>query len=223
MFITFEGPDASGKTTIIIKLVEYLTLRFPNLKYLTTREPGGKDLVEAEKIRQIILDKKSVLSPVAEAMLYSTSRRIHLERVIWPALKENKLVLCDRYVDSFFAYQGYARGLGIDYVKTMTNLIIDNTMPEITIFLNITPDDSKLRMNQLRLVEEHDRLDNETDLFRQKVYEGYWKLINEDPERFIVVDANKSISDVLDELVDKLFSNKRFSQWIKESGENVSQ
>ncbi|MBU4689483.1 dTMP kinase [Mycoplasma zalophidermidis] len=223
MFITFEGPDASGKTTIINKLVEYLTLRFPNLKYLTTREPGGKDLVEAEKIRQIILDKKSVLSPVAEAMLYSTSRRIHLERVIWPALKENKLVLCDRYVDSFYAYQGFARGLGIDYVKTMTNLIIDDTMPEITIFLNITPNDSKLRMNQLRLVEEHDRLDNETDLFRQKVYEGYWKLINQDPERFIIIDANKSISNVLDELINKLFSNNRFSEWIKESVENVSQ
>ncbi|AIA29707.1 thymidylate kinase [Mycoplasmopsis californica] len=217
MFITFEGPDASGKTTIINKLVEYFHLQFPKLQYITTREPGGKHLVEAEKIRDLILDKNSILSPISEALLYTTSRRIHLERVIWPALKENKLVLCDRYVDSFYAYQGYARNLGIPYVKALTGLVIENTMPDITIFLKITPKQSKERMNSLRLIENHDRLDAETDLFRQKVYDGYLKIIEEEPERFIVIDASKEIGDVLDEIISKLMLHPRFLTWISEN------
>ncbi|WP_029608478.1 dTMP kinase [Mycoplasma simbae] len=216
MFITFEGPDASGKTTIINKLVEFLAKKCPGLQYITTREPGGKDIIEAEKIRELILDKRSVLSSVAEALLYTTSRRIHLERVVWPALKENKLVISDRYVDSFYAYQGYARNLGVEYTKQMSALVIESTMPDITFFLNITPEQSKARLNAGRLVQYHDRLDAETDNFRDKVYEGYLKLIENEPERFVVINANQSVDEVLSELIDKLFANEKFKKWFDE-------
>ncbi|MCS4536732.1 MULTISPECIES: dTMP kinase [unclassified Mycoplasma] len=216
MFITFEGPDASGKTTLINKLAEYLNKNYPQLKFITTREPGGKDIVEAEKIREIILDKNSKLSSVSEALLYTTSRRIHLERVIWPALKENKIVICDRYVDSFFAYQGYARELGIEYTKTLTNLVIENTIPDITFFLDITPSQSKERMNNLRLVNQQDRLDDENDAFHNNVYNGYRALIDSDPSRFIILNADQPVDIVFNELITKLNNDKRFKKYIIE-------
>ncbi|UUD35395.1 dTMP kinase [Mycoplasmopsis caviae] len=216
MFITFEGPDGSGKTTIINRLINELIKKYPKLalNYVLTREPGGKDIIEAEKIRSLILDKESNLSPVAEALLYTTSRRIHLERVIWPALKENKLVLCDRYVDSFYAYQGYARNLGFDFVRDLTNLIIDKTMPDITIFFEIKPVESRIRREQIRIIS--DRLDSETEHFHQSVYDGYHQLIKSEKERFIVVNASKSIEEVLDETLNKLIKHSKFKAWIKE-------
>ncbi|WBP83979.1 dTMP kinase [Mycoplasmopsis edwardii] len=213
MFITFEGLDGSGKTTVMKELAKKLKEIYKNLDLIETREPGGKDLKEAERIREIILDTKSDLSPVAEAMLYSTSRRIHLEKIIWPALKEHKLVLCDRYIDSFYAYQGFARGLGYDFVKNLTTLIIDNAIPDITIFLDATPDDSKKRRQESRLFE--DRLENETYEFHEKVYNGYKQLIDEDKERFIVVDAMLSPSEVCERIIEQLNKNDKFQKFIK--------
>ncbi|WP_027120819.1 dTMP kinase [Mycoplasmopsis lipofaciens] len=214
MFITFEGPDGSGKTTIITKIINKLIKIKPQLKYILTREPGGKDILEAEKIRELILNKNSKLSSIAEALLYTTSRRIHLERVIWPSLKENKLVLCDRYIDSFYAYQGYARNLGLEYVKKMTMLIIENTIPDITFFFDISPEESKKRRQEGRLIQ--DRLDNETNDFHNKVYEGYKKLIKQEKDRFIIIDATQTIEKVLEEAINKLFKNTKFTKWFNE-------
>ncbi|QSF13395.1 dTMP kinase [Mycoplasma sp. Mirounga ES2805-ORL] len=210
MFITFEGPDASGKTTIINKLIEKIKKIKPDFQYILTREPGGKNIKEAEQIREIIVNPSSNLSNIAEALLFTTSRRIHLERVIWPSLKEGKTVICDRYFDSFYAYQGFARGLGLDYVKKLTEMVIENTIPDITIFFDIKPEESKIRRTKFRLVE--DRLDSETDKFHNSVYEGYWKLIKADPKRFIVVDASKSIDEVLEETYIKLIENNKFKK-----------
>ncbi|WP_025755701.1 dTMP kinase [Mycoplasmopsis cricetuli] len=215
MFITFEGLDGSGKTTTINKLFTYLKNHFKLNKIVFTREPGGKELTEAEKIRKIILDSSSNLSAVAEAMLYSTSRRIHLERVIWPALKENNLVLCDRYIDSFYAYQGFARDLGLNYVKTLTELIIDNCIPDITIFFNITPLQAKNRRNQNQLLE--DRIEKEKTDFHEKVYQGYWQLINQELERFIVIDATKNEEEVFQETLSKLLENSKFKEYLEKN------
>ncbi|MEI2462193.1 dTMP kinase [Mycoplasmopsis felis] len=214
MFITFEGLDGSGKTTILNEFINYLKNNLPNIPYIATREPGGKNLKEAERIREIILDKSSDLSPVAEAMLYSTSRRIHLEKIIWPSLKENKMVLCDRYIDSFYAYQGFARGLGYDFVKTLTNLIIDNAIPDITIFFDITPEKTKERRDKTRLME--DRLELEKMDFHHKVYDGYKRLIKEDPERFLIVDGSQSAAVVCSEVVSKLYKNPKFIKFIEQ-------
>ncbi|MBN4084658.1 dTMP kinase [Mycoplasma sp. CSL10166] len=213
MFITFEGLDGSGKTTILSKLITLIKDRFPSIDFLVTREPGGKDLKEAERIREIILDSSSDLSPVAEAMLYSTSRRIHLEKVIWPALKNKRLVFCDRYIDSFYAYQGFARELGYKFVKDLTNLIIDNAIPDLTIFLDITPEKSKERRSKTRLVE--DRLELENIDFHKKVYLGYKQIINEDPKRFIVVDASGTLEDVTNEIFNLLIKNEKFINYLK--------
>ncbi|MGZ9762273.1 dTMP kinase [Mycoplasma sp. 394] len=212
MFITFEGLDGSGKTTILNLLIQYFKEKYPNLPFISTREPGGHNISEAERIRDIILDKNSDLSPVAEAMLYSTSRRIHLEKVIWPALEKGELVLCDRYIDSFYAYQGFARKLGYDFVKQLTNLIIDNAIPDLTIFFDITPEKSKERRDKNRLVQ--DRLDNEKMQFHQDVYLGYQKLISENPSRFIIVDGSENADVVCKEVVDKLHQNTKFLSYI---------
>ncbi|WP_406617009.1 dTMP kinase [Mycoplasmopsis adleri] len=214
MFITFEGPDGSGKSTLIVELILKLLNQKPHLQYISTREPGGKDIREAERIREIILDKSSNISAMSEALLYTASRRIHLERIIWPALKENKLVVCDRYIDSFYAYQGYARDLGIDFVKKITELVIDKTYPDITIYLDITEEQSEYRRNVVRVVP--DRLDSESIEFHKKVINGYKELIKQDPDRFIVVNGWQSIDDVLNEVYEKLLKHPKFKAfWEK--------
>lgn len=215
MFITFEGLDGSGKTTLIFKLIEKLLELKPNLSYIQTREPGGKDIPEAEKIRELILNKETNISAAAEALLYTTSRRIHLERVIWPALKNNKLVICDRYIDSFYAYQGFARNLGFKFVKKMTELVIDKTFPDLTFYLNVTPEQGKKRRLEGRLIQ--DRLDQEKEEFHNKVYEAYQKLISKNKKRFIVINAYQSVDKVLEEIIEKLFKNPLFKKWWKEN------
>ncbi|WP_406616079.1 dTMP kinase [Mycoplasmopsis hyopharyngis] len=215
MFITFEGLDGSGKTTIINKLIERLLLLKPNLKYVLTREPGGKDVPEAEKIREIILSKNSNISPITEALLYSASRRIHLEKVIWPSLEKNHLLICDRYIDSFFAYQGFARNLGYKFVKKITDLIINKTIPDITFYLNVTPEQGKKRRLENRLIQ--DRLDEEKEDFHNKVYKAYQKLISLNKKRFIVINGFQSIDLVLEEIIEKLFKHSLFKKWWKEN------
>ncbi|EIN15248.1 Thymidylate kinase [Mycoplasmopsis agalactiae 14628] len=211
MFITFEGLDGSGKTTIVQKLVEKLLERKPALSFIVTREPGGKNVRESEKIRELILDKESHLSPISEALLYTASRRIHIEKVILPALKKNKLVLCDRYIDSFYAYQGIVRGLGLLFAKQLTEMVIENTIPDITIFIDITAEQSEYRRNVARLIS--DRLDSESLEFHKKVFDAYKEVIDLDPKRFIIVNGLQSIPEILDEIVEKLFQNKKFNEW----------
>ncbi|MFV8500048.1 dTMP kinase [Mycoplasma sp. VS424B] len=213
MFISFEGLDGSGKTTITQKLVVKLAEMHPEIGVIWTREPGGRGIREAEKIREIILDKSSELSPVAEALLYTTSRRIHLEKVIWPALEQGQIVVCDRYVDSFYAYQGYARELGIEFVKAITNIVINHTMPDITVFLDLTPEESKQRRESTRLVE--DRMEQEKLEFHNLVYKGYQALIHEDPQRFMVIDATQTEEEVLQDIINQLHQHPKFIAYLE--------
>lgn len=213
MFISFEGLDGSGKTTIITKLVNKIEKEYPRLKYILTREPGGKNVPEAEKLREIILHPETNISDISEALLYSASRRMHLEKVIWPALENNILVLCDRYVDSFYAYQGFARNLGLDYVRKMTELVIDGTMPDITIFFNISPEKSKERREKNRLIV--DRLEKEQNVFHEKVYHGYLELVREEPQRFISVDASLTANEVFEIVWTELNRHPKFQEYIQ--------
>lgn len=211
MFITFEGLDGSGKTTTIGKLAQELHKKFPELNLVLTREPGGDKVPEAERIREIILDKASDLSDMAEALLYTTSRRIHLEKVVWPSLKEKKFVICDRYIDSFYAYQGYARGLDLDFIKQITTLVIQDAIPDLTFFMEFTPQEAHKRREETRLVK--DRMENEKMAFHEKVYAGYKELIKQDPERFILIDASKTMQEVLEEVFDKLTNHPKFKEY----------
>ena len=137
VFITFEGPEGAGKTTVIKEL--YKRMEEQGLKVILTREPGGIRI--AEKIREIILDNDhQEMDAKTEALLYAAARRQHLVEKVVPALQDGMIVLCDRFVDSSLAYQGHARGLGIDEVLSINEFAIGDTMPDLTVFFDINPE-----------------------------------------------------------------------------------
>lgn len=191
LFISFEGGDGSGKTTILNMLKE--NLKKEGIEIYLTREPGGNKI--SEEIRNVILDKANTDMDIrTEALLYAASRRQHLVENVIPLLNEGKIVISDRYIDSSLVYQGYARGIGIDKVYDLNMFATDNMLPELTIFFDIKPEDSLKRIlkNSSR---EINRLDIETIFFHKKVYEGYQILLSKYP-RIKKVDASKSIDEV---------------------------
>ncbi|HEY8499457.1 MAG TPA: dTMP kinase [Clostridia bacterium] len=177
LFITFEGGDGSGKSTQLSLLKEYLIKK--GIKILTLREPGGAAI--SEKIRNIILDNRNAeMSPVTEMLLYAASRAQLVSQVIKPSLEKGITVICDRFVDSSYVYQGLARGLGIDTVKLVNDIAIENIMPDITFFMDIDPE---LALKRRFDASIPDRLENESISFHRDVYEGYLKLTGLYPER----------------------------------------
>ncbi len=194
MFITFEGPDGSGKSTVIKKVYEKLIN--DGYPIILTREPGGTPI--AEKIRNVILDNdNTALDARTEALLYAASRRQHLVEKIRPALKEGKIVLCDRFLDSSLAYQGGGRHLGIENVLNVNLFATENTYPDLTLFFNISPEEGLKRVSadKKRIA---DRLDNENENFHHDVYNAFLKVVNDNKNRIVVIDATKSIDEVVD-------------------------
>ena len=197
MFITFEGPEGSGKTTVI-KMIESALLKL-EVPFIITREPGGTAI--SEDIRNIILDKRNTeLDPKAEALLYAASRRQHLVQKIRPAMKEGKHVLCDRYIDSSLAYQGVARGLGIDEVININMFATDNEFPDLTIYFDIPPEVGleRIKKNSNR---EVNRLDLEKLAFHEMVRQGFHEIGRKYPKRIVMIDATRSIPVVFDEVM----------------------
>ena len=185
-FITFEGCEGVGKSRQIKLLEEYLVKN--NKEYYLTREPGGTPV--SEQIRSVILDGKNVsLTDECEALLYAAARVQLLKEIVKPRLDAGQLVLCDRYIDSSLAYQGYARGLGCDFVEKINDYAIKNFMPDYTIFLNLTPEEAFKRKGG---VDKTDRLELSGMEFHQKVYNGYVELSKKYSDRFIVIDASGS-------------------------------
>ena len=194
MFITFEGPDGSGKSTIIKKIHEKLVGEGYNI--VLTREPGGTPI--AEKIRNIILDNKNQeLDARSEALLYAASRRQHLVEKIWPALKQGKIVLCDRFIDSSIAYQGGGRNIGVENVLNVNLFATENTYPDLTIFFDVSPEIGLARVSHDKK-RVADRLDNENENFHDKVYETFKEIVKNNPNRIVSIDASKSIDEVFD-------------------------
>lgn len=192
MFITFEGPDGSGKSTIIKKVYERLVN--DGFDIVLTREPGGTPI--AEKIRDIILDNSNIaLDARTEALLYAASRRQHLVEKIRPALKEGKIVLCDRFLDSSLAYQGGGRNLGVQNVLNINLFATENTYPDLTLFFDIDPELGLKRVSQDKK-RVADRLDNENENFHEKVYSTFKEIVNTNSQRIITIDASKSIEEV---------------------------
>lgn len=192
VFITFEGPEGAGKTTVIAEL--YNRLKDEGRDVILTREPGGIRI--AEKIRNIILDNNhQEMDAKTEALLYAAARRQHLAEKVMPALREGSIVLCDRFVDSSLAYQGHGRGLGIDEVLSINEFAIGDTMPDLTIFFDIDPEIGLARImkNDER---EQNRLDKESIDFHHKVYEGYQEIIRRYPNRIVKTDASRSKLEV---------------------------
>lgn len=194
MFITFEGPDGAGKSTIIKLVHEKLVQDGFNI--VLTREPGGTPI--AEKIRDIILDNSNqALDARTEALLYAASRRQHLVEKIWPALKEGKIVLCDRFLDSSLAYQGGGRNLGVENVLNINLFATENTYPDLTLFFDVSPEVGLARVSKDKK-RIADRLDNENENFHDKVYKTFKEIIEQNKNRIVVIDASKSIDEVVE-------------------------
>lgn len=174
-FITFEGCEGSGKSTQLKLLSEYL--KTVGVDFIMTREPGGGEI--SEEIRKIILNGAyTEMCGECEALLYAAARIQHLHEIVAPALDAGKLVICDRYVDSSFAYQGYARGLGMDFIENINSYALEKFTPELTVFLDIPPREAFERKHG---ADENDRMEQLGLGFHEKVYEGYRSLIGKYP------------------------------------------
>lgn len=187
MFITIEGPEGSGKTTAVDYAVNKLVAM--NYQIVRTREPGGTPI--SEQIRNVILDKNNTaMDKRTEALLYAASRRQHLIEKIWPALKEGKIVVCDRYLDSSLAYQGGARGLGIENVLNVNSFATEGTFPDLTLLFDIEPEVGLARI-MANANREVNRLDLEKIEFHKKVRNTFLELAKRYPERYVIIDASK--------------------------------
>ncbi|MBD3108945.1 dTMP kinase [Bacillus sp. AGMB 02131] len=193
VFITFEGPEGAGKTTILNKLSDVLKQQGYNV--LQTREPGGISI--SEQIREVLLNKdNTAMDERTEALLYAAARRQHLVEKVLPALEKGYMVLCDRFIDSSLAYQGYARGLGVDEVYQINRFAIGETMPNLTLYFDLDPEVGLARI-QSNGEREINRLDLEKLSFHEKVREGYLMLVDRFPERIKLVDASAGVEEVL--------------------------
>ncbi|MBQ8536226.1 MAG: dTMP kinase, partial [Clostridia bacterium] len=197
-FVSMEGGDGCGKTTQARLLRENLE-RFGYEVY-ATREPGGCSI--SEKIRNILLDVENMeMAPVTEAILYAASRAQHVQQVIRPKVREGKLVLCDRFVDSSVAYQGGGRQLGVEKIMQINAPAVDGCMPDMTVYLAM--DHKQALMRRLN-ASEPDRLEMESVAFHGRIHEAYEVLIQKEPERFLIVDAAKGVDEVAQEALQKV-------------------
>jgi dTMP kinase len=194
MFITLEGPEGSGKTSVMKEVIA--RLRQEGFVIEETREPGGT--VIAEQIRQVILNKENTkLDPRAEALLLAASRRQNLVEKIWPALKAGKIVICDRFIDSSLAYQGGARGLGIEPVLNINLFATESSYPQLTLLFDIPPELGLQRI-AANANREINRLDLEQLGFHQKVRDTYLLLAKRFKDRYIVIDASLPLATVIE-------------------------
>ncbi|MGM0598445.1 MAG: dTMP kinase [Candidatus Rifleibacteriota bacterium] len=184
LFITFEGPEGSGKTTQIEFLRNFFIER--NYQVITTREPGGT--IAGDKIRDILLDHSNgSLEAETELFLMLAQRSEHLKKVINPAIISGKIVLCDRYFDSSMAYQGYGRRLATNMIRAAHEQFLPGFLPDLTILLLINPE-TGLKRALHRGKKSPDRMESQTIEFHKRVYEGYQKLAANEPERFILIE-----------------------------------
>ena len=202
MFITLEGPEGSGKTTAVESAVK--KLEELGYQIVRTREPGGTPI--SEQIRNVILDKaNTTMDGRTEALLYAASRRQHLVEKVWPALKEGKIVICDRYLDSSLAYQGGARGLGIDEILNINLFATENTWPDLTLLFDLDPEIGLKRI-AANASREVNRLDLEKLEFHQKVRDSFLLLAKRFPDRFVVIDASKTREEVAEATMNAILS-----------------
>ncbi|MFD0591078.1 dTMP kinase [Paenibacillus sp. GCM10027627] len=195
-FVTIEGGEGAGKSSLIERLTN--NMQQEGISVLVTREPGGISI--AEKIRTIVLDTENTMMDArTEALLYAASRRQHLVEKVLPALQEGRLVICDRFVDSSLAYQGYARGLGMEQVWSINRFAIGDLMPDLTLYMDVSPEIGLARIDQAKQ-REVNRLDLEKLSFHEKVREGYLKLLDMYPDRMVKVDAEQRPDQVLEDV-----------------------
>lgn len=194
-FITFEGCDGCGKSTQLKMMSDYLTQN--GVPHIFTREPGGGKISEA--IREILLSGKNMeMTDECEALLYAAARVQHLNDRVEPALAKGELVICDRYVDSSLAYQAYARGLGVDFISKINAFALEKYLPDVTVFIDLSPEAAFRRKKG---ADENDRLEQAGMAFHNRVYAGYKKLAEENPDRFVCIDGNQTPEEIFNQIV----------------------
>ncbi len=197
LFITFEGPDGSGKTTQARMLAEYLQSR--GLPVLHTREPGGTAI--SEQIRQVVLSAHNQsIQQETEALLFSAARAQIVAELIRPALAAGKIVVCDRYADSTMAYQGYGLGLDLDALRAITRFATGGLAPDLTFYVDVPVDVGLARRHR----GETNRLDQKDLEYHARVREGFLKMAREEPQRWIVIDGTRSVDQVQQEIRSRL-------------------
>lgn len=210
MFITFEGVEGCGKSSILSKVYE--ELKKEGFKILKTREPGGVKI--SEDIRNILLDKENtVIDKRTEALLFAASRRQHLVEKIWPALKKGEIILCDRFVDSSLAYQGAGDAIGVDEVLKINTFAIEKTFPDLTILFDIDP-----RIGLDRITKNANREINRLDVQKIEFYDTirkcYLDLSKKYASRFVIIDASKSFEEVYEEVLSIIKKKLYELQWL---------
>lgn len=199
-FIALEGPDGSGKSTMMKLIEKYFNEN--DIEYISTREPGGTHI--GEKIRKIVLDKDNTnMSAEAEALLYAAARAQHVHEKIVPALKQGKIVICDRFLLSSLAYQGVGRELGVENVKAINEFGLRGIYPDLILFFHVDPIMTLERKTRSKSV---DRLELEGDIFHKKIYNGYIELIKNNPRNISIIDATKSIEEVFRQSINEIQS-----------------
>lgn len=206
-FISFEGPDGSGKTSVLRRIVPEMR-KWTENNVVLTREPGGSEI--AESIRHIILNPENTeMDSRTEALLYAASRRQHLAELVLPALTKGDWVITDRYIDSSLVYQGVARGIGIEEIYEMNQFATEGLMPELTLYLDVRAEVGLSRIERNRQADEINRLDKEKLEFHQQVREGYLKVLEQFPERIMRIDAEDSIDAVAENCLEIIHNHMR--------------
>ena len=195
LFISFEGPEASGKSSQILLLSKYFKKN--NIPFIISREPGGTDF--AEKLRKLILDNKSKINNLEELLLLMAARSNHINEVIIPNLKKGKIVISDRYADSSFVYQGYVNKFGITKVQKLHKDLLNNFFPDYTFIFQINPKEIIKRLKQRKVKNKYDKSNL---LFHKTVIKGYKKIAK--PKRYIMVDASLSKDIIHKNIIKKL-------------------
>lgn len=200
LFITFEGGEGAGKTTVLKEIKE--RLESVGKKVIATREPGGS--VIAEKVREVILDPAHTeMDMRTEALLYAAARRQHLVETVIPQLEKGNIVLCDRFVDSSLVYQGVGRGIGIDEVLNLNLFATEGMMPQLTLYFDVTPEVGLARINEHQ-GREFNRLDQESIAFHEEVRKAYLFLQKREPERIHTIDASKELPQVIEKTLQEI-------------------
>ncbi|GEN51524.1 dTMP kinase [Alkalibacterium pelagium] len=197
LFITIEGPDGAGKSSLVRRLQKAIQDE-TDRPLVMTREPGGSDI--AEEIREILLNPvHTKMDARTEALLLAAGRRQHVVEKIRPALSRGDIVLCDRFVDSSIAYQGQARGIGVEEVKAINAFAIEGLKPDLTIYLDVEAEVGLSRIRDKNSNRTQDRLELEAITFHEEVRKGYAQLISQEPERFNIIDASQAEEKVFED------------------------
>lgn len=200
LFFTFEGIDGSGKSTQLQRFADYLgRMRLP---FVVTREPGGTDL--GDRIRRIVLPRASAgMDPWTEVLLYFASRAQNVSQVILPALEQGRIVLCDRFTDASLAYQGYGRGLDLNFIRQLHRFACRGLQPNLTFVIDIAPEESvhRARHRNTAATEDESRFEEEALAFHQRVRRGYRSLARREPRRIKLIPGHEGVEDVHQRIV----------------------